>query len=492
MSRRFIYSANKEDAMEADERPTKLRKLDNGDSANQTAPDAPLPSTPNDIAPESLLTAPSHNNRAVYVEKEEEEGESEDGDDVEDSPESRQQRQENGVLAESMSKSQLKKLRKREEWEAGRDYRKLKRKEKLQEKRAKKKAAKEEEELRVEQLKKEATERGEDPGTVSAELQKPEKQKWRRPVQLPVTIIIDCGFDELMMEKERISLGSQLTRSYSDNWRAPFQAHLVISSWGGLLKERFDTLLKKHYLNWKNVTFEEGDFMEAARNAEVFMNGPKGGRLAGYFEKFAGPNGYVEAMTTTNSTDLKTLASAAAETVNPPAQPQTGDSSASEKNQADENPESAQKDPPPSDSTSEPAHPRKGELVYLTSDSSDTLTELSPYSTYIVGGLVDKNRHKGICYKIAQEKGIKTARLPIGDYMDMQSRKVLTTNHVVEIMIRWLECGDWGEAFMKVIPKRKGGKLRGESKPNADGSDGEENDHEQNDSELSTEQVDAS
>ncbi|KAK5396728.1 tRNA (guanine(9)-N(1))-methyltransferase, partial [Exophiala xenobiotica] len=72
--------------------------------------------------------------------------------------------------------------------------------------------------------------------------------------------------------------------------------------------------------------------------------------------------------------------------------------------------------------------------------------------------------------------------------MDMQSRKVLTTNHVVEIMIRWLECGDWGEAFMKVIPKRKGGKLRGESKPNADGSDGEENDHEQNDSELSTEQ----
>ncbi|KAJ9493240.1 tRNA (guanine(9)-N(1))-methyltransferase, partial [Exophiala xenobiotica] len=279
MSRRFIYSANKEDAMEADERPTKLRKLDNGDSANQTAPDAPLPSTPNDIAPESLLTAPSHNSkadehtanvadRAVYVEKEEEEGESEDGDDVEDSPESRQQRQENGVLAESMSKSQLKKLRKREEWEAGRDYRKLKRKEKLQEKRAKKKAAKEEEELRVEQLKKEATERGEDPGTVSAELQKPEKQKWRRPVQLPVTIIIDCGFDELMMEKERISLGSQLTRSYSDNWRAPFQAHLVISSWGGLLKERFDTLLKKHYLNWKNVTFEEGDFMEAARNAE--------------------------------------------------------------------------------------------------------------------------------------------------------------------------------------------------------------------------------
>jgi tRNA (guanine9-N1)-methyltransferase len=32
---------------------------------------------------------------------------------------------------------------------------------------------------------------------------------------------------------------------------------------------------------------------------------------------------------------------------------------------------------------------------------------------------------------------------------------------VHEIMLKWLECGDWGEAFMSVIPKRKGGQLRG-------------------------------
>lgn len=483
--------------MAADERPTKLRKLDNGDEVHNIASDAHLPSYSIGNASASFLTAPSHNSkpdehtanvadRALHGD--DEEGESGGDVDIEDIPESRQ-RQEDGVPAEPLSKSQLKKLRKREEWEAGRGYRKLKRKEKLQEKRARKKAAREEEELRVEQLKKDATERGEDPGTVSAELQKPEKQKSRRPIQLPVTIIIDCGFDELMMEKERISLGSQLTRSYSDNYRAPFQAHLVISSWGGLLKERFDTVLKKHYLNWKNVTFEEGDFTEAARNAEAFMHGPKGGRLAGYFEGFAVANGHVEALTTTNATVLKTPASAA-ESEN---SHQTGDSSASEKHGAEEDPASAQKDLPPSDATSEPAvHPHKGEIVYLTSDSPDTLTELSPYSTYIVGGLVDKNRHKGICYKVAQEKGIKTAKLPIGEYMDMQSRKVLATNHVVEIMIRWLEYGDWGEAFMRVIPKRKGGKLREESKPKADGSDGEENDHEQNGNEMSTERVVAS
>lgn len=73
---------------------------------------------------------------------------------------------------------------------------------------------------------------------------------------------------------------------------------------------------------------------------------------------------------------------------------------------------------------------------------------------------MDKNRHKGICYKSAVAKGIKTAKLPIGEYIQMAHRQVLATNHVVEIMIRWLELGDWGKAFIQVIPQRKGGKLK--------------------------------
>ena len=51
----------------------------------------------------------------------------------------------------------------------------------------------------------------------------------------------------------------------------------------------------------------------------------------------------------------------------------------------------------------------------------------------------------------------------------MTSRFVLATNHVAEIMLRWLELGDWGKAFLQVVPKRKGGVL----KPNKQDADDE-------------------
>jgi len=105
----------------------------------------------------------------------------------------------------------------------------------------------------------------------------------------------------------------------------------------------------------------------------------------------------------------------------------------------------------------------EGEIIYLSSESDNVLTTLKPNSTYIIGGLVDKNRHKGVCHKRAVERGIKTAKLPIGEFLEMKSRQVLVTNHVLDIMLKWLEFGDWGKAFMAVLPERKGAKLRGET-----------------------------
>ena len=68
---------------------------------------------------------------------------------------------------------------------------------------------------------------------------------------------------------------------------------------------------------------------------------------------------------------------------------------------------------------------RKENLVYLTADSDTVLEELDLKKIYIIGGLVDRNRWKGITMKKAKEQGIQTAKLPIGNFMKMSSSQVL-------------------------------------------------------------------
>ncbi|KAL8768442.1 MAG: hypothetical protein Q9209_005348 [Squamulea sp. 1 TL-2023] len=290
-----------------------------------------------------------------------------------------------------MSKNKLKKLLRDQKWEEGREKRRELRKLKAKEKKERKRAGHDNQA---------PPDSAHEKRKASAEPEAPaaKKQKHSKSDQLPISFVIDCDFDNLMQDGERISLASQVTRSYSENSKAPFRSHLFVSSFGGLLKQRFDTVLAGHHHNWKGVKFLEGDFEAAAGQAAALMKTDRRGRLAGAFQ--------------------------------------------SEDDQVVQ------------------ATPTAGEVIYLTSDSPDTLTELKPYSTYVIGGIVDKNRHKGICYKRAMDRGVKTAKLPIGDYMKMASRFVLATNHVVEIMLRWLEVGDWGKAFLEVIPQRKGGVLK--------------------------------
>ncbi|RAK96177.1 tRNA (guanine(9)-N(1))-methyltransferase [Aspergillus ibericus CBS 121593] len=327
-------------------------------------------------------------------------------------PESTQQT-DDGVP--KISKREMKRMRRREQWEGQRDLRRAKRKEKGIARKEKRRAA-------LEQAKEDGT---------LEELKKSYERthkRFRKSTLLPLTLVIDCGYDELMLEKERISLGSQITRSYSDNSRSAYRSHLVFSSFNKQLKERFDTKLNKHYLNWKGVRILSNDFAQVAEMAKEWMVVPAGGRFEGVFA---------------DKTD---------------------------------------------------ATPEDGEVIYLSSDSPNTLTELKPFSTYIIGGLVDKNRHKGICHKHAVEKGIKTAKLPIGDYIQMASRQVLATNHVVEIMLKWLELGDWGKAFLAVIPQRKGGTLKktaGEQSEDAEEVDeiAEEDDNAEEDEEQALAQA---
>ncbi|KAG1119744.1 hypothetical protein G6F42_012905 [Rhizopus arrhizus] len=98
----------------------------------------------------------------------------------------------------------------------------------------------------------------------------------------------------------------------------------------------------------------------------------------------------------------------------------------------------------------------KEDLIYLSADSENVAHELEEGKTYIIGGeFVLIHLAQNLCNDKAASQGIKTAQLPIGDYIRLASRKVLTVNQVVEIMVKWLDCRDWEKAFMEIIPERK-------------------------------------
>lgn len=181
-----------------------------------------------------------------------------------------------------------------------------------------------------------------------------------------VNIILDCAFDDLMNDREIVSTSNQITRAYSSNRRENHFAHMKVTSFNKRLKNRFDEEMKGcNYSNWKNFEFHEDD--------QLIM-GPE-----------------VD----------------------------------------------------------------KSKLVYLTADTDDKLETLEPGMTYVVGGIVDKNRHKLLCYNKAREYGISAKRLPIDEFINISGRKVLTTTHVVQLMLKYFDNHDWKEAFEYVLPQRK-------------------------------------
>lgn len=96
-------------------------------------------------------------------------------------------------------------------------------------------------------------------------------------------------------------------------------------------------------------------------------------------------------------------------------------------------------------------------LVYLTHDASDVLEDLDPDAVYVVGGIVDRNRLKCATMKKAKELGVKTARLNLDANIALEhGTPVLTVNHCVEILLYAANGMSWKDAYLKVLPSRKG------------------------------------
>ena len=94
-------------------------------------------------------------------------------------------------------------------------------------------------------------------------------------------------------------------------------------------------------------------------------------------------------------------------------------------------------------------------IVYLSADSENEIQNVDNEHVYIIGGIVDRNRYKGLCYNKAKELNISHGRFPIDEYIKMSACKVLTTNHTFAILNKFQQVKNWKEAFMEIIPKRK-------------------------------------
>ena len=99
----------------------------------------------------------------------------------------------------------------------------------------------------------------------------------------------------------------------------------------------------------------------------------------------------------------------------------------------------------------------KENLIYLSPDAQVPLMNYNCDDIYIVGGIVDRSNktQKRLTYIKAKDEGIRTARLPINEYIMWKSgHKELCVNHVFQILNHWAMTWDMEYSLKKNIPER--------------------------------------
>lgn len=104
------------------------------------------------------------------------------------------------------------------------------------------------------------------------------------------------------------------------------------------------------------------------------------------------------------------------------------------------------------------------DIIYLSGDSAEPVPDCAEIQSanrhiFVIGGLIDHNRHPGMALARAKQDGVRHGQLPISDHVRLCQRRVLSIPHVFEIMLLaangTLGAGGWEAAFGRVIPARK-------------------------------------
>ena len=277
-----------------------------------------------------------------------------------------------------ISKNQLKKMKKQEEWKKKMEKIKQYKKEKKKEKKKLKREERERQEKLNPKKESEINENKiKDKSNIPFKSKKQLKEEFKQKCKKGMKVIIDCDFEHLMNEQGNKSMVRQIVDLYSINKESsnPFRVILY-----GVGKQIKDGLEKSNYENWIGI--------------EVYFK-----------EDFPTFDKFIE--------------------------------------------EILYKD------DKRPKDDIKKNIFYLTADSENNIENIDNNATYIIGGIVDRNKYKGLTFNKAKELGINHGKFPIGDYLKLQSSQVLTTNHTFHILNEFSIKHDWKDAFVSIIPKRK-------------------------------------
>ncbi|XP_017282499.1 RNA (guanine-9-)-methyltransferase domain-containing protein 2 [Kryptolebias marmoratus] len=149
----------------------------------------------------------------------------------------------------NLSKRQKKKLLKQQKWEEERELRKQRRKErKLQ---------------RRQRQDNQERERGDG--------QSARKRPRRDMTPSSLRLVVDCGFDDLMLMKDVRKLHKQIQRCYAENRRASHPVQFYLTSMGGQLKQSLDEK-DKGWINWKDISIKTEHYSEVlAKDDLVYL-----------------------------------------------------------------------------------------------------------------------------------------------------------------------------------------------------------------------------
>lgn len=317
----------------------------------------------------------------------------------------------------NMSKKALKRLRRQEVWKQQKVMKREKQRTKRQEKAAERRLLKEQEgDEEVNSEKKEAHTDGD--GNMTNDSNKETRVERKKKIQdqflyscsQNFSIIVDCAWESYHSDRALTSLGQQLMFCYGETRKATHPSTLYYTGVGPKLMEK---LKNTHCDNWVGVhVVPEREYTDME---EYFYKDEDDGEDGGVKSQ-------VPPAETSESNDTK------------------GDGGIS-KGECDNG-------------------IQKKQLIYLTSDATETLKELDPNHAYIIGGIVDRNKYKKASYNKAVAQEVKTYSLPIRENIQMGMTHVLTVNHVVHLLLEKGCKGSadektWKEALEVIIPTRK-------------------------------------